>query len=136
MTKYYDNRNYGYRYTERDTPIVASGDYEQMDSRKEHYCPYCQLKLSRLMDSSGQNPSLYCSKCIIEYPDKSEVKSKSHLSTPQKSNNENPAVAYPPEPGLRRKKNEPRGTFKLLQDRGEKISNYHEHGWRKEKQND
>ena len=47
--------------------------------------------------------------CSIEYPEESEIKSKSHLSTPQRSNNQNPYVAYPPEPELKRKKTKIKG---------------------------
>lgn len=61
------------------------------------------------------------------YPDKSEAKSKSHLSTPQKSNNENPRVAYPPEPSIGRKKKEIKGGLKALSERGSiRITSYTE----------
>jgi hypothetical protein len=86
--------------------------------------------------TSGQNPSLYCAKCVIEFPDKSEVKSKSRLSIPLSFNNDNPIVSFAPEPGLKEKQKEPRGTFKVLRDRGIKIVNYQERGWRKEKKRD
>jgi hypothetical protein len=68
------------------------------------------------------------------YPDKTEVKTKSRLSTAQQdnNNNEDPSVAYPPEAQLNRKKNEPRGSFRRLQERGIKITNYQERGWRKQ----
>jgi hypothetical protein len=82
------------------------------------------VKSFKLIDSSGQNVSYYCPKCTIEYPDQSEIKSKSSLSTPQKSNNENPAVAYPPEPGLRSKKIEIKGGLKSLQHKGVKVTSY------------
>jgi hypothetical protein len=127
MTKYNDNRNRGVR-NNADVPISLP-NYEQIeiDSREEHYCPYCQLNLSRLIESSGQNThAFYCSKCTIEYPNKSEVKSKSRLSTPQKSNNENPRIAYPPEPTLRKKKVEIKGGLAELQKRGIKITSYTE----------
>jgi hypothetical protein len=98
-----------------------------IDSREEHYCPCCQLRLSRLIDSSGSNPSFYCSKCVINYPDKSEVKSKSRLSTPQKSNNERPAVSYPPALTLKRKKTEIKGGLKALSEKGSiRITSYTE----------
>jgi DNA-directed RNA polymerase subunit RPC12/RpoP len=90
-SKYNEDRN---RWTPKDTGVpISLPNYEQIDSRKEFYCPYCQLRLSKLIDSSGQNTSYYCSKCTIEYPDQSEVKSKSSLSTPRKSNNDNPLAS-------------------------------------------
>jgi hypothetical protein len=68
----------------------------------------------------------YCSKCVINYPDKSETKSKSRLSTPQKSNNERPAVAYPPTIDLRKKKTDIKGGLAELQKRGIKVTSYTE----------
>jgi hypothetical protein len=123
LTKYYDNRNRGIRNA--DVPISLP-NYENIDSREERYCPYCNIRLSWLIDSSGLNPSWYCGKCTIEYPDKSEVKSKSSLSTPRKSNNERPAVAYPPEPSLGKKDHSIKGALAELQKRGLKITNYTE----------
>jgi hypothetical protein len=122
MTKYTDSRN---REISADTGVpISLPNYEQIESRKEFYCPYCQLKLSRLTDRSGLSQSWYCPKCVIDYPDQSKVKSRSSLSTPQKSNNENPAVAYPPEPGLRSKKIEIKGGLKSLQQKGVKVTSY------------
>ena len=129
MTKYTDSHNYSVKNP--DIPISLP-DYTRIESDSvDHYCRYCQFKLSRLIDSSGQNPSLYCSKCLIEYPDKTEVKTKSRLSTPSKSNADDPSVSYAVEPQLRRKKTEPKGTFKALKDKGIRITNYSEKGWRK-----
>jgi Zn-finger nucleic acid-binding protein len=126
MTKYTNERN---RWAPRDTGTpISLPNYEEIESRKEFFCPYCQLKLSRLVDSSGQNThAFYCPKCTIEYPDQSEVKSKSSLSTPrQKSNNENPAVSYAPEVELKRKKTKVRGGLAELQKRGIKVTSYTE----------
>ena len=43
-----------------------------------------------------------------------------------------PAIGYTPEVGLQRKKTEPRGSFRRLQERGIKITDYKERGWRKQ----
>jgi hypothetical protein len=125
LTKYYSDKN-KFRI-DNDTPLSLP-NYEQteIDSHTERFCPYCQFKLSRIIDSSGMNPNWYCSKCAINYPDTSEVKSKSRLSTPQKSNNENPRVSYLPEPGLGRKKTEIKGGLAELQKRGIKVTSYTE----------
>jgi hypothetical protein len=62
---------------------------------------------------------------VIEYPDRADTKSTSSLSIPKKSsNNERPAVAFPPEPGLAKKDHSVKGTFAELQKRGFKIKNY------------
>jgi hypothetical protein len=123
LTKYYQNKNRFEKYN--DTPISLP-NYEQIESRNERYCPYCQIKLSRLLDSSGLNPSWYCSKCVIDYPDKSETKSESYLSTPRKSNNENPAVSYAPEPTIGKKPIEYKGGFSQLAKQGRRITYYHD----------
>jgi hypothetical protein len=136
LTKYNDNRNKG--IPNPDLPISVP-NYEQIaiDSREERYCPYCQLRLSRLIDSSGMNPNWYCSKCVINYPDKSEVKSKSRLSTPQKSNNENPRIAYTPEVELKRKKTEVKGGLAEIAKRGSiRITSYTESNTKRERDND
>lgn len=124
MTKYYSDKN-------RGTPIdtgapISLTNYDNIDSREERYCPYCNIRLSRLIDSSGLNPSWYCGKCVIEYLDKSEVKSKSRLNTPQKSNSERPAVSYAHEPSLPKKDHSIKGALAELQKRGLKITNYTE----------
>jgi ribosomal protein L37AE/L43A len=108
---------------------ISLPNYEQIaiDSREERYCPYCDLRLSRIIDSSGMNPNWYCSKCVINYPNKAEAKSKSRLSTPQKSNSERPAVSYPPEPSIGRKKTEIKGGLKALSEKGSiRITSYSE----------
>jgi hypothetical protein len=127
LTKYNDNRNRG---TPIDTGVpISLPDYTQIESRKEFFCPYCQLRLSNLIDTSRQNTSYYCSKCVIDYPDQSEVKSKSSLSTPQNSNNQNPLASTKfVEPTIGKKPVEPGGTFAALRARGIRITNYKEEG--------
>jgi hypothetical protein len=127
MTKYYDNRNKGIPNPDSDLPVsVPNYDQIATDFHEERYCPYCNFRLSKLQDH-GSNVDWYCSKCVISYPNKSESKSKSRLSTPQKSNNERPAVSYLPEPGLRRKKTEVKGGLAELQKRSSiKITSYTE----------
>ena len=137
MTKYFDsqNRNKGIPHDNSyETPITTT-DYTQMESGNvTRYCPYCHVSLSRLIDSSGFNPSYYCSRCVIEYPDKTEVKTKSRLATSEQSNNnDNPSVGYAPEVGLSRKKNEPKGSFRRLQEKGIRITSYKD-TFRKEKE--
>jgi hypothetical protein len=95
-----------------------------IDSREEHYCPCCQLRLSRLIDSSGLNTSYYCNHCSIEVlPSITEVRSKSKIVTPE-GPVESPFVSYPPEPSIGRQPVEPKGLFKFLRDRGMRITNY------------
>ena len=124
MTKYFQDKN---RFEKNDDTPISVRNYEQMDSHKEFFCPYCQLKLSRLTDRSGLSPSWYCTKCTIEYPDQSEVKSKSSLSTPRKSNNDNPLASTKfKEPTVGKEPTEIKGGLKALQQRGIKITSYTE----------
>jgi hypothetical protein len=127
MTKYYQDKN---RFEkDNDTPISIR-DYTQIEDRNERYCPYCSLKLSRLIDSSGLNPSWYCSKCIISYPDKSDTKSKSSLSTPRKSNNDNPLASTKfKEPTVGHGPRTIKGGLKTLTESGRiKVTSYQETG--------
>jgi hypothetical protein len=125
MTKY-SNEHGPARWEPRDTGVpISVRDYTQIEDHNERYCPYCQLKLSRLIDSSGLNPSWYCSKCTISYPDKSDTKSKSSLSTPRKSNNDNPLASTKfREPTVGKEPMEPKGSFAALKAKGIRITNY------------
>jgi hypothetical protein len=130
-TKYFNeqNRNKGISHDNSyDTPITTT-DYTQYESRNvTRYCPYCQVSLSRLIDSSGLNPSWYCSRCVIEYPDKTKVKSKSRLATTEQSNNnDNPLTSYSPERTLGKDKPDYQGGFKVLSQKGTiRITDYKE----------
>jgi hypothetical protein len=128
MTKY--TKDHGStRWEPRDTGTpISLPNYEQIEaSRNERFCPYCSLRLSRLLDSSGLNPSWYCSKCTIDYPDKTDTKSKSSLSTPRKSNNDNPLASTKfKEPIVGREPTEIKGGLKALQQKGVKVTSYTE----------
>jgi hypothetical protein len=66
---------------------------------------------------------------IFDQGDESEVKSKSSVSTPRKSNNENPLTTTKfIEPTAGRKPVEPKGTFAVLRSKGMRITNYKEEG--------
>jgi hypothetical protein len=67
--------------------------------------------------------------CVItSYPDENTI-GKGNLTT-RTEPPEEPAVTLLPERGLKSKTNTPKGTFRKLQERGIKITNYHERGWR------
>jgi hypothetical protein len=138
MTKYYSEKHKFEKDSSYDSPISLR-DYTQIESSNNitRQCPYCNITLSRLIDYSGLNPSFYCSKCVIEFPDKTKVKTKSRLATTeQTNNNDDPSVAYAPEVGLKRKNKEPKGTFRKLKERGINIISYEERGWRKNRNDD
>jgi hypothetical protein len=82
--------------------------------------------MSKLTDRSGLSPSWYCTNCSIEVdPSITEVRSKSPLTTRDEPP-DNPAVAYPPEPELKRKKTELPGAFDVLRKRGMRFTSYTE----------
>ncbi|HEY6404675.1 MAG TPA: hypothetical protein VIX38_01195 [Nitrososphaeraceae archaeon] len=86
-----------------------------------------------IRDSSGANADMgyYCTFCsITSYPD-DNTRRKGKLTT-RTELPEEPAVTLLPERGLKSKTNTPKGTFRKLQERGIKITNYHERGWRKQ----
>jgi hypothetical protein len=83
-----------------DCPISLP-NYEQMESRrtKEFCCRWCNHLLYRILDSSGQNPALYCNDCAISYDteeDTNDLRSKSKLEPSH--HNVEPSVSYPPDP--------------------------------------
>jgi DNA-directed RNA polymerase subunit RPC12/RpoP len=123
LTRYYSDKHKFKQ--DKDTPISVR-DYTNDDEDKTYYCNNCQRNLSKLIDSSGQNPSYYCNHCSIEIiPSLTEVRSKSKWDVPE-GPIEHPSVSYPPEPTIGRTPVEPKGTFKMLRDRGMKIKNYKE----------
>ena len=123
MTNYYDKRNKWRK--DKDTPISVR-DYTNTDEDKTYYCNNCNRNLHKLIDSSGENPSYYCNHCSIEViPSLTEVRSKSKIVTPE-GPPDNPAVAFPPEVELKRKKVEIKGGLAELQKRGIRIKNYTE----------
>lgn len=86
-----------------------------------------------IRDSSGANAdtAYYCTFCFItSYPD-GNTRRKGKLTT-RTEPPEEPAVTLLPERGLKSKTNTPKGTFRKLQERGIKITNYHERGWREQ----
>jgi hypothetical protein len=136
MTKYYSDKNKFVTGKPVDTPIsIPAERYDDSILRREYSCEYCHRTLNKLIDSSHQNPSWYCSSCNIKVipSEEAELRARSRLKVPSGPIQE-AAVAYAPEKGLKRKKNEPKGTFRRMQERGIKITNYSERNWRKEKE--
>jgi hypothetical protein len=122
MTRYSDNNR---RYKPReDTPIVASYNTNE---HKEFYCKWCSRLMTRLIDSSRQNVSWFCSACNVETnPEIDSLRSKSRLEVPTGVNQNPNASTKFPEPDLRRKKTEIKGGLAVLQKRGIKITSYTE----------
>jgi uncharacterized Zn ribbon protein len=112
-----------------DDKVVISSEYYKND-RPSFICNVCNCTLSKLTDSSGQNPSFYCARCNIEFdPESENVRRESKLSVPDR--NVEPAVATAPgidtDSVAIRHEPEIKGGLKTLRDRGMKITHYEEH---------
>ena len=81
----------------------------------------------KLLDSSGQNPSLslYCSFCGISSEIEEDTRKKSKVKV-HKGKITEPAVGYAPEVGLKRKQKVIKGGLRLMEQKGLKITNYKE----------
>jgi hypothetical protein len=133
MTKYTEKNQWN-RGKPIDSPIsIAAENYDDRIINREYSCSYCNRILSKLVDRSGLNPSWYCNFCSIEVipSEEAELRSKLRLKVPSGTIQE-AAVSYAPEKVLKRKRTDPKGTFKILRERGINITNYQERGWRKQ----
>lgn len=132
MTKYFEERN---KFRKEDTPISISGEEWTQDPKREYTCKWCYRVMQRLVDRNNSNESYYCSFCSVELLPE-ETRLKEQVKVPQGVNKVPLVTNKFLEPGLKRKKNEPRGSFKVLRDRGMNIVNYKETGWRREKEDE
>jgi hypothetical protein len=133
MTKWYDDQH-KYRQ-DPGTPIVAGAADWYGEPQREYYCEYCQRRLMKLQNNTG-NFSYYCNTCsITTNPDEREMRSKGKLQTAEGPPDTPLASTKFKEPTISRKPVEPKGAFAALRARGIRIKNYNEHGWRKEKDN-
>jgi hypothetical protein len=122
MTIYHDKNRRGRE--PNDTPIVASYNTNE---HKDFYCKWCSRLMTRLIDSSRQNISWFCSACNIETnPEIDSLRSKSRLEVPEGVNQNPYASTKFLEPDLRKKKTEIKGGLAELQKRGIKITSYTE----------
>ena len=132
MTKYLsDKYGYGYR-PNTDSPIVYGEEEWNAESRPPYICDFCHHTLVKLQNKT--NVSWFCRNCNTEYDPETEteLRSESKISMAEGPVTD-PSVSYAPQAGLKRKKNEPRGSFRKLQERGIRITNYIE-TFRKEKE--
>lgn len=124
MTKYTSKNN---RQPDNDIVVVGDREYNQ-DVQREYICKYCQKTMSKLIDSSGLNPSWYCSSCSISMipQEVEQLRSKSKLKTPD-GPVEYPSVSYPLEYTLEKNKAELSGVFKSMQEKGLKVKDVKEY---------
>jgi hypothetical protein len=128
MTRYLDQKRIA--QSNNDISIIGEEQLREIDNRdhpRTYSCDYCHRTLSRLIDSSGNNADIcyYCNYCKTTKYDIEELRSESYLETSEGPVTD-PYVSYAPEPTIKRKKKEPKGGFKALQDKGIKITSYTE----------
>jgi hypothetical protein len=88
---------------------------------REPICSYCRRNLIKLQDRNNRNISWFCSFCQIETlgEETNDLRSKSKIMAPTSlDNSKNPAVAYPPEPGLKHNTVEYKGGTAVLSKKG------------------
>jgi hypothetical protein len=139
MTKYTEDKNPWNKNkpAETEIPITLGEEEWYAESRPPYICDFCYRTLIKLQDRSGLNTSWFCNSCNMEYDPESETELRSKTSlTMSEGPVTNPSVSYTPERTLKRRNTEPKGTFKKLQERGIKITNYSERGFRKEKEDE
>ena len=107
--------------------IITIGDEYTGANRPSYICNYCNRTLTKLTDRNNQNESWYCNSCSIEFqPENESIRHKQKLEVPDR--NIEPAIATTPGiPDIRiHHEPEPKGTFKVLQQKGIKITKYEE----------
>src|SRR5262245_51081908 len=124
MTKYHDKHFSSFK---NDMAIVGEEEIKQIENKGNNnfICEFCRCTLIKIIDSSGQNPSYYCSHCGITKYDIVDLRSESYIETSD-GPVEDPSLSYAPEPRLKRKRKEIKGGLKALQDKGIHISSYKE----------
>jgi DNA-directed RNA polymerase subunit RPC12/RpoP len=61
------------------------GDEWSQEDNPNYCCSWCNRILSKLIDSSGQNPCYYCNHCQIQFePSETQIRKKSKLGTQRK----------------------------------------------------
>jgi hypothetical protein len=108
---------------------IAKGGEEQVrgiESREKTFsCKFCNRTLAKLIDSSGENVSYYCTNCSITTYDTDDLRPERVIEMSD-GPVEEPAASLVPEPQLKRKKKEIKGTLAELQRRGVKVTSYKE----------
>jgi hypothetical protein len=127
MTKYTDSHNA--LEVRQDIPIAFSSEKYELDmENKTYYCKWCNCNL--ILQDEGTREYM-CAHCnATEFPelDQSDVRSSHDLEVPDTANptEKDLAISYSPEPSLDKPPIELPGTFKALQNKGLRITNFRE----------
>jgi transposase-like protein len=110
----------------KNKDIIAIGSEWTGEDRPSYICNFCRRNLVKLTDRSGKNESYYCNSCGIDFqPDNENVRRETKLSVPNR-NIEPAASTTPGTPDITiHHTPEPKGTFKVLQQKGIRIKEYH-----------
>jgi hypothetical protein len=125
MTKYHDSKHYG-QPNNNNISIIGEDQIREIEGKKKEFiCDTCRCNtLSRLIDSSGENNDYYyCTRCKTYAYDTDNLRTEEYLEMSDGPIDE-VAVSYTPEVGLRKRKNQPKGTFKRMQEKGINITSY------------
>jgi hypothetical protein len=109
----------------KDKTII--GDEWSGEDNPEYSCSWCNRTLSKLIDSSGENPSYYCTHCHIPFePSETHIRKKSKLGTQR--NEVDPAVTSiqtDPSKEVEIRHTVPlRGGFEALSKKGLRFTSY------------
>jgi hypothetical protein len=114
----------------KNKDIVTIGDEWTGEERPSYICNFCSRNLVKLTDRNNQNESYYCNSCRLDFqPDNENVRRESKLSVPDR--NQDTLVSTTPGQDYLNKSveihhtPEPKGTFKVLQQKGIRIKDYH-----------
>lgn len=105
--------------------VISSEQYEGKDT-KVYLCNWCHCVLSKLIDSSGQNPSLFCSLCVMSFDTEYDnLRHESKITVPDR--NIEPAITSIQTDKVEiRHEPELRGGFAQLSKKGTiKFTSYH-----------
>lgn len=67
----------------KDKTVISNELINGKESNKVFLCSWCNCSLSRLIDKSGQNPSLYCPRCQMSFdPEYDSLRHESKITIP------------------------------------------------------
>lgn len=126
-----DRRHPGGILPTNDYKVTISSEYYGND-RPSYICSICSQTLVRLTDAGMNNQTYWCRNCSVEYdPAAENIRRESKISVPDR--NEETLVSTTPGQEYLNKQievkheQEIKGSFKELQKKGLKITNYEEH---------
>jgi hypothetical protein len=69
-------------YPTNSKPDIISEEYFK-EEKPEYLCSFCNVKLGRLRDRSGNNPSYYCTRCNVGFdPELEHLQKEPSLDMP------------------------------------------------------